>query len=104
MKKKRTLKKIRIIILVLLLVLLVLILINLKVWKYFEKREIKMIPLADKCSILMNNLIHSIKDSSGCENYCRSECLTLNMNFYKSDFSANLKGCNTCDCYCKQKW
>ena len=74
---------------------------NFKIWKIFEKKEIKIIPIADKCSILFENILHPIKDEAGCENSCRSECLTRDMKFYKSEFSFNQDSCNTCNCYCK---
>lgn len=101
MKKKKFFKKILIILGVLLLVLILLIAINLKVWKYIEKKEVKMIPITDRCSVLFSSILHSIKDESSCENYCRSECLTREMKFYNSEFSFNQEGCHTCNCYCK---
>lgn len=101
MRKKRFFKKILIILGVLFLVLIILLSINMKVWKYIEKKEIKTIPLTDKCSVLFDNILHTIKDESSCENYCRSECLTREMKFYNSEFSFNQKGCNICNCYCK---
>jgi predicted negative regulator of RcsB-dependent stress response len=101
MKKKKFFKKILFMILVLFLILIILIFINLKGWEYFQKKEVKMIPIIDRCSVLFNNILHSIKDESSCENYCRSECLTRKMEFYNSEFSFKEGACNTCNCYCK---
>lgn len=101
MRKKKFFKKILIILGILFIVLILLLFINLKAWKYFEKKEVKMIPLVDSCSVLFDNIIHNIKDAPGCENYCRAECMTREMEFYKSEFSLKEKACNTCDCYCR---
>ncbi|MCX6749903.1 MAG: hypothetical protein NTZ83_00430 [Candidatus Pacearchaeota archaeon] len=100
-KKKRFFKKILIILCVLILILIILISINLKMWEHFHKKEIKMIPLLDRCSLLFNNLLHTIKDESSCENYCRSECSTREMEFYNSEFLSKQESCNICNCYCK---
>src|SRR4030043_2327905 len=100
MKKKRAFRKMFFILLALILILILLISINLKIWKYLEKREIKMISVPDRCSILFNNLLHSIKDESSCENYCRSECIVREMKYYKIEFTNNLDSCNICNCYC----
>ena len=101
MKKKKFFKKTLIVLEILILVLIILLAINFKVWQYVEKKEIKTIPLIDKCSVLFDNILHTIKDEASCENYCRSECLTRKIKFYNSEFSFNEKGCNTCYCYCK---
>jgi hypothetical protein len=101
MRRRRFFKRKIFVLLILLLVLILLISIDFKVWKPLEKKEVKMIPLIDRCSVLFNNLLHSIKDESSCENYCMAECSTRDMKFYKSEFSPNLEGCNTCNCYCK---
>jgi len=68
----------------------------------FRKKEIKMIPLTDKCSVLFSNILHTIKDESSCENYCRAECLARKMHFYKSEFALSQESCNTCNCYCNK--
>jgi hypothetical protein len=101
MKKKLHFKKMLVILFVLIIILLILISIELKPWKYFEKKEIKKIMLLDRCSVLFNNILHSIKDESSCENYCRSECSTRKMGFYNSEFELSNEGCNACNCYCK---
>jgi hypothetical protein len=101
MRKKKTFKKMLMILGILLLILIVLVAIDMKAWKYLEKKEVRMIPLTDKCSVLFNEIIHTIKDGSSCENYCRAECLSRKMKFYNSEFSLNQEGCNACNCYCK---
>jgi predicted negative regulator of RcsB-dependent stress response len=101
MKKKKFFKTTLIVLEVLFLILILLIAINFKVWQYVEKKEIKTIPLIDKCSVLFGTILHTIKDESSCENYCRSECLTRKIKFYNSEFTLNQEGCNTCICNCK---
>jgi predicted negative regulator of RcsB-dependent stress response len=101
MKKKKFFKKVLIVLGILFLILVLLIAVNFKVWTYLEKKEIKMIPLTDKCSVLFSNILHTIKDESSCENYCRAECLARKMQFYKSEFALSQESCNTCNCYCK---
>lgn len=101
MKKKRFFKKILVVLCILFVVLILLVLINIKFWEFFGKKDIKMITLVDKCSLFFNNILHTIKDEAGCENYCRAECSTREMKFYNSEFSLNPEGCNTCNCYCR---
>ena len=101
MRKKNSFKKILIAFWILIFILIILLLINFKVWKYLDKKEVKMIPLLDRCSLIFDNLLHSIKDESSCENYCRSECITREMKFYDSEFSLKENSCNICNCYCK---
>ena len=101
MKRKRKIKNLLKIILLLTAILMILILINIKFWKYFDKEDIKIVSLQDRCSIMFENILHTIKDDSGCENYCRAECITRDMSFYKSEFEAMEDSCNTCNCYCK---
>ncbi len=101
MRKKKNFKRNLIVLYILFAVLILLVLINLRVWEYLGEKEIKVITLEDRCSVLFNNILHTIKDESGCENYCRAECSTRDMDFYKSEFSLNLEGCNSCKCYCR---
>ncbi len=101
MKKKKRLKVILNTLYILTLILILLILIDLKVWKYLDKKEIVEISLQDKCSILFGNVLHTIKDESSCENSCRAECITREMKFYNSKFILSSESCNTCNCQCK---
>ncbi len=101
MRKKRQKKLVKIILIGLVTLLILLILIDLKVWKFFEKKDIKIISLEDKCSLMSGVILHAIKDDSGCENYCHSECSIIKMKFYKVEFQAKDNSCNTCNCYCK---
>ncbi len=101
MKRKRKAKKLLNVILLLIFVLVILIFVEVKFWELLEKKEIKMISLEDRCSIMFENVLHAIKDSSGCENYCRAECITREMDFYKSEFEKIENSCNNCNCYCK---
>jgi hypothetical protein len=101
MKKHKNFSKILIILTILILILIILISLDLGVFKTLQKKEVKMIPLLDRCSILFNNILHNIKDEAGCENTCKSECSTRKMKFYDSEFYASQESCNTCNCYCK---
>jgi hypothetical protein len=99
--RRKTYKRILIALGFLFLILIILILINMKIWEIFAKKEIKLVVIEDKCSVLFDNLLHSIKDESSCENYCRSECLTRKLSFYDFEFIFKEKSCNICNCYCK---
>ena len=101
MKKKRKANKLLTIIYILVTILVILLIVDFKAWKYLEKKEVKVIDIQDKCTPFLNNLIHTIKDESICENSCRAECVMRDMNFYKSEFVLNLETCNSCKCYCK---
>jgi hypothetical protein len=101
MKRKKFHKTTIIIFWTLIILLVLLTLINLKFWKYFEKKEIILVPLQDRCSVMFDNLLHTIKDDSGCENYCRAECITRSVEFYKTEFYLKEDSCNICNCYCK---
>lgn len=101
MKRKKSRKVTTIIFWFLIILLISLILINLKFWEYIKKKEIIMVPLQDRCSIMFDNLLHTIKDDSGCENYCRAECITREAEFYKTEFYSKENSCNICNCYCK---
>jgi hypothetical protein len=103
MKKKKPNKifvKLLILLGILVAIFLILILINLKFFKLFN-REIKTVQLLDRCSILFETIVHSIKDESGCETSCRAECIVREIEFYKSEFSEKIEGCNSCVCYCR---
>jgi ABC-type phosphate transport system permease subunit len=70
-QKKRILNKIiSNFLIVLIILLIILILIEFKIWKYFEKKEIVSFKINDECSVMMNNILHNIKDEAGCENSC----------------------------------
>ncbi len=101
MKKKKPYKKAIIVFWILVILLLVLTLIDFKFWKYLEKKEIIFVALQDRCSLMFDNILHTIKDDSGCENYCRAECITRGIEFYKTEFYLKEDSCNICNCYCK---
>lgn len=100
-KNPKLSKTISQVLIILLIILLLVILINLKFWKYFEKKEVEIVSLEDRCSVMFNSILHTIKDESGCENYCRAECFTRKSDFYKVEFYLSEDSCNTCNCYCK---
>ncbi len=99
--KKRKSKKIWFIILFLLIALGILIAIYFKAWNIFIKTKPELIIINDECSVLFNQILHKIKDSSGCENICLSECRVREKEYYDSNLIISETACHTCECYCK---
>lgn len=97
---KKLFNKILIVLGILVAIFFVLILVNLKFFELFN-REIKTVQIVDRCSLLFDSIVHSIKDESGCETSCRAECIVREIKFYKSEFSENAEGCNNCVCHCR---
>jgi hypothetical protein len=86
------------IIIILLIVIVGLIFIEKGI---FKKSEIKEIELRDECSLLFNNLIHSVKTEDDCKRKCNSECETQELNYKESKFTYSETTCHTCNCFCK---
>jgi hypothetical protein len=87
-----------------LLVFLVLLLVFLVLFSIdfisFSKNSINF-EIKDECSLVLDNLIHQIKDEGICRMMCINECDIRDMDFYKSVFSPKENSCSLCDCYCK---
>jgi hypothetical protein len=65
-------------------------------WKVPEKYPIK-----DECALILNRLIHQIKDEADCHIRCRNECTVREKDISSSEFIAQDQDCNICNCYCK---
>ena len=63
-----------------------------------KKEVISTIP--DKCSLLLGNLIHQIKDDSSCRISCRNYCDTIKKEYLLTKFTEYQEKCNTCECHC----
>ncbi|OGJ17896.1 hypothetical protein A3K73_07790 [Candidatus Pacearchaeota archaeon RBG_13_36_9] len=61
----------------------------------------KMYPVQDRCSIILNRLLHQIKDEGECRIACRNECEIRSEKFDSSEFVEKENSCNICNCYCK---
>lgn len=85
-------------IVLLLILITILFLFQLKV---FEKKTVVLIALKDECSLLLNNLIHTIKTADNCRMLCLNECESQNLDYVTEKFSLNSTSCNSCNCYCK---
>ncbi len=102
--KNKTLNKILIIFLILFIVAtLIISAIYLGVTNYFLNKfeEPELIVLQDECSLLMNNIIHQIKDEDGCKIMCLGECEVREKEFVNSEFILREENCHTCNCYCR---
>jgi len=95
---KRTL--VAIVILIALIVLLLLI-------EYYPDtlgsltRKPKLYAVQDRCSIILDRLLHQIKDDGECRIACRNECEVRNEEFDSSEFIGKENACNICNCYCR---
>ena len=104
--KKKTTKIIRIfslitIALVFLFLILLVVQINFKkLFGEFNKEE-KMFVIEDKCSIMMGNIIHEIKDGDRCKIMCKNECSVRKMSFLNFSFIWKNDSCHVCNCYCR---
>jgi hypothetical protein len=100
-KKKKTFKRIFTLLFILIAFLIILLIINFKVWQYFSKKEIITVNIKDECSVMLQNVLHNIKDSASCENSCLARCYTLKKEYYNSEFVGKENECNDCKCSCK---
>jgi len=65
----------------------------------FEEPE--KIVIEDRCSLVMGNLFHEIKNKEECRIKCKSNCEVRGEEFSESEFIKNNSSCHTCNCYCK---
>ena len=102
LKKFRLIKIVYLAIILLLILLIVAIFIQSEsinyIKRYFSKP--KLIVIKDECNLLMDNILHNIRDSDDCKIRCQNECNLAKLKFQRINF-VNGKGCYTCDCYCK---
>jgi len=64
-------------------------------------QEKRVFNIKDECSLIVGQLIHTIKDDSTCELKCKTNCNSFDMNFDNSEFTAKKEDCNGCECTCK---
>jgi hypothetical protein len=80
--------------------LIVLLFFHFKIIEYLYSSGPELIVIEDECSIMLNNIIHQIKDEGGCRIMCSAECEIRNMKFHHSEFIFKDNSCHTCNCYC----
>ncbi len=81
--------------------LIVLLIYQFKIFKSLFPSEPELIVIDDECSIMMNSIVHQIKNKGGCRIMCNSECEVRNMDFHHSEFIYKENSCHICNCYCK---
>ena len=101
-KKERRIKKILIIIFVLIVLLLILLIVEYSTLNLgFLIKKPKLFVIKDECSLILNNIIHKMKNGDECRIVCRNECELRKMSFHNSEFIEGNNSCHTCNCYCK---
>lgn len=66
-----------------------------------KPQEPELFRIKDECSLVMGNLIHSIKDEGECKLRCFNDCGIRRMEYDLSKFREVTNSCNSCDCYCR---
>ena len=106
--KKKFLSKKIVLISIIILVVLTLFILTYLGFEYgflsnpfddFNKKS-KLYSVKDECSLILGNLIHSIKDEGICEAKCKIYCQTRELDYKNSEFIAKESDCNICNCYC----
>jgi len=108
-KKKQVLHKktMLVIMIVLALFLVVLSLILLVQFNFIKNplekisSEERIFAIKDECSLIVGQLIHTIKDGITCELKCKTNCNAFDMKFHDSKFIENTGDCHRCECTCK---
>lgn len=57
--------------------------------------------IADQCSYLAGQLLHTINIADECSLKCRSECSVMNKEYSSENFVFGNNTCNSCMCVCK---
>jgi nitrate reductase NapE component len=57
--------------------------------------------IEDKCSLIVGQLISTIRDEETCELKCKSECNVREMTYVREEFILIEDDCNVCNCFCK---
>jgi len=63
--------------------------------------EPQLFTLKDECSLIVGQLIHTIKDPESCELKCKNNCNIREMKFHDSEFTERQSDCHKCECYCR---
>ncbi len=101
-KKRKITEKILIIIFILVALLIILLIIHYsRTYLLNIGKEPKLFVIEDECLLLLNNIIHQIKNQGECKIVCRNECGVRKMNFHDSEFIEKENSCHTCNCYCE---
>jgi hypothetical protein len=102
-KKSKTIKIMMIFLIFLVIAFVIILLLDFGALDSFVKmfKEPKKYNVNDKCSLIMNNILHQIKNTDDCKIRCKDECNLRTLEYYSSDFEAMNNSCNTCECYCK---
>ena len=102
-ERKKLTKIVLVIIITLSIFVLALLLIQQGILEDIKRKmsEPKLFEIEDECSLILNRIIHKIKNEGECKITCRNECGLRKMNFYSSEFIEKENACHTCNCYCK---
>lgn len=102
-KLKKTKKRVLISIITIAVIILVLIFINTNSVQGIKDifKEPEKIVIEDRCSLVMGNVFHEIKNSGECEISCKNNCELRGKKFVESEFIKSQDSCHTCNCYCK---
>lgn len=82
-------------------IIIILMLLSIIAVFLIKTDEEVIIELDDRCGPMMNLISHTIADSSVCKTKCKSQCVTKDLSFQKTEFFLNERGCNNCTCFCK---
>jgi hypothetical protein len=100
-KGKKFSKTIFAILMLFIIAILVLSFLEFNAADIFKKKEVVYINIVDGCSLVMNVVLHQIRDDSDCSNSCLAKCYIIEKEYYESKFTENPEGCHECECYCK---
>lgn len=85
---------------ILIFILLIIEYVNFGFVSEIFSQEYK-VEVKDECSIIMGNLLHTIRDSTDCNLQCNNRCNIDGNKFVDSEFTLLNNSCNSCNCYCK---
>ena len=103
-KKRKKIKKITFVLILIITIAIVGLIISqsIKSGYYADMfREPVKISVTDKCSVVMGNLFHEIKNKDECRIECRNTCILHEKDFVSSEFIEKPNSCHECNCYCK---
>jgi hypothetical protein len=104
MKKiKKRIRLLKVFTFILILILAVILIIQFKLYepvlRIINKPRLYVIP--DECSLIMNNLIHQIKNEDDCRIRCVNLCNGEDKRITSSTLLTPVNSCYECNCYCK---
>ena len=99
---KKEIKKLSGIFYIILILLVIALLVFIGIhFKVFEKKQMQRIQIIDECSVMMNDIIHLIKNEGNCRLMCLNECNLRDLKFIESEFIERTGNCNECYCSCR---